>query len=175
MFVTAYDQYAIRAFEFVALDYLLKPFDRSRFQQALGRAKEQIRLRAAALMQPQLEALLENARGLHLERLAVRESGRISFLRVDEICWLEAQGNYVKIHAAGQAPLVRRTLKELEERLDPSRFLRIHRSVLVNLDRVRELRPMFHGEYQVLLDDGTELTSSRGLKETLRKVMDDRF
>jgi two-component system LytT family response regulator len=153
----------------------LKPFDRSRFQQALGRAKEQVRLRAAERMQPQLEALLENARGPHLKRLAVRESGRISFLLVDEIRWLEAQGNYVKIHAAGEAPLVRCTLKKLHERLDPSRFLRIHRSMVVNLDRVRELRPMFHGEYRILLDDGTELTSSRGLKETLRKVMGDRF
>ena len=85
VFVTAYDQYAIRAFEFVALDYLLKPFDRSRFQQALGRAKEQVRARAAGRVRPQLEALVENARRPHLERLAVRESGRISFLRVDEI------------------------------------------------------------------------------------------
>ena len=175
VFVTAYDRYAIRAFEFVALDYLLKPFDSSRFRQTLDRAKEQIRVRGADMRQQQIEALLENASRPHLERLVVRESGRISFLRVEEIRWLEAQGNYVKIHASGQAPVIRRTLKDLEERLDPSRFLRIHRSILVNLDRVRELRPMFHGEYQVLLDDGTELTSNRGLKETLRRVMDDRF
>ena len=175
IFVTAYDQYAIRAFEFVALDYLLKPFDAARFRRAVERAKEQVRRRDAAAALEQLEALLCNARQLHLERLVVKESGRITFLKVEEIRWIEAQGNYVILHATNASPLVRRTLRELQEKLDPARFLRIHRSAVVNLDHIRELRPLFHGEYAVTLDDGTELTSSRALKDVLRRALDDRL
>jgi two-component system LytT family response regulator len=169
IFVTAYDRYAVKAFEVHALDYLLKSFDRERFHAALRRAKEEIARSQEGLWNERLRGLLEDlqSRQKRLTRLVVRSAGRIFFLRVEEIDWLEAADNYVRIHVGRESHLVRETLQSLEDRLDPSRFLRIHRSTLVNLDRIRELHPLFHGDYVVKLVDGTELSLSRNYREKL--------
>lgn len=169
IFVTAFDRYAVKAFEVHALDYLLKSFDRERFQDALQRAKEQIRYSREGLWNERLTGLLEElqARQKRLTRLVIKSGGRIVFLGVDEIDWLEAADNYVRIHAGRESHLHRETLQSLEARLDPSKFLRIHRSTLVNLDRIQELQSLFHGDYVVKLLDGTELTLSRNYRERL--------
>lgn len=175
VFVTAYDRYALRAFEVHALDYLLKPFDPGRFHRAFGRAREQIRRRDTREHRRRLIGLLGGlaARGASgnepaaaveappVERLLVRAEGRILFLRVAEIDWVGARGNYAELHVGAEAYRVRETMADLEARLDPRRFLRVHRSTIVNLDRVRELRPWFGGDYRVSLLDGTELHLSR--------------
>jgi two-component system LytT family response regulator len=169
IFVTAYDRYAVQAFEVQALDYLLKSFDRERFQAALQRAKEEIRRSKEGFLNERLAGLLEDlqTKQKRLTRLVVKSAGRIVFLRVEEIDWVEAADNYVRVHAGRESHLLRETLQSLESRLSPGKFLRIHRSTLVNLDRIRELRPIFHGDYLVRLNDGTELTLSRNYREKL--------
>ena len=176
IFVTAYDRYAVQAFEVHALDYLLKSFDRDRFQAALVRAKEEIHRLKASVLDPKIGALNERLAGLledlqtkqkRLTRLVVKSGGRIVFLRVEEIDWVEAADNYVRIHSGRESHLIRETLQSLESRLNPDKFLRIHRSTVVNLDRIRELQPIFHGDYLVRLSDGTELTLSRNYREKL--------
>jgi two-component system LytT family response regulator len=169
IFVTAYDRYAVQAFEVHALDYLLKSFDRERFQAALQRAKEEIRRSREGLLNERLAGLLEDlqTKQKRLTRLVVKSAGRIVFLRVEEIDWVEAADNYVRVHAGRESHLIRETLQSLESCLNPEKFLRIHRSTLVNLDRIRELRPIFHGDYVVKLNDGTELTLSRNYREKL--------
>lgn len=163
IFVTAYDKYALRAFEVSALDYLLKPFDRARFRESLERARQQIRRQRDGEVSERLLALLGavRARQQHRERLVVREGGRILFLRVDEIDWVEAAGNYLRLHAGRQSHLIRETMAGIEAQLDPAKFARIHRSAIVNLDRVRELLPGPHGDSTLLLRDGARLTLSR--------------
>jgi two-component system LytT family response regulator len=157
IFVTAYDQYAVRAFDVQALDYLLKPIDRRRFQTALERARDHLRLSA----EPQSP----------LTRLLVRSGDRMQVLKVDDVDWLEAADNYVKVHAAGQTHLLRETLARLKSRLDPARFLRIHRSTLVNVERIQSLYPLFHGDQMVVLHDGTELTVSRRYRQELETLL----
>jgi two-component system, LytTR family, response regulator len=169
IFVTAYDRYAVQAFEVHALDYLLKSFDRERFQSAVARAKQEIRRSREGALNERLAGLLEDleSRKQRATRVVIKSAGRIFFLPVEEIDWVEAADNYVRIHAGVEAHLVRETLQSLEGRLDPARFLRIHRSTIVNLDRIRELHPLFHGDYAVRLRDGTELTLSRNYREKL--------
>ena len=169
IFVTAYDRYAVQAFEVHALDYLLKSYDRERFSAAVQRAKEEIQRSREGVLNERLVGLLENlqAKKDRLTRLVIKSAGRIVFLRVEEIDWIEAADNYVRVHAGKESHLIRETLQSLEKRLDPGKFLRIHRSFLVNLDRIRELRPIFHGDYAVKLADGTELTLSRNYREKL--------
>lgn len=169
IFCTAYDKYALRAFEARALDYLLKPFDRDRFSVALGRAKDQIRRRRESGVQEKLQALLEDVKpaASGLDRLAVKSGGSVYFVRTDEIDWVEAAGNYTKLHAGKQTHLIRETMTALEAKLDPKRFARIHRSTIVNLERVRELQPYFHGDYVVIMGDGTQLTLSRNYRPRL--------
>jgi two-component system LytT family response regulator len=173
IFVTAYDRYAVQAFEVHALDYLLKSFDRERFQGALQRAKEQIRRSQEGLWNERLTGLLEDlqARQTRLTRFVIRSAGRIFFLRVEEIDWLEAAGNYVRIHVGRESHLVRETLQSVEGRLDPAKFLRVHRSTVVNFDRIKEMQPLFHGDYVVRLRDGTELTLSRNYREKLAGLL----
>ena len=172
VFVTAYDRYALRAFEVQALDYLLKPFDRERFAKALARAKEHVRRGRSAEASRQLLALLGDARPgpRHLERLVLRSGGRIFFLKAEEIDWVEAAGNYLRLHAGGETHLLRETMNALDGRLDPARFVRIHRSTLVNLERIKEIQPLFHGDYVVLLRDGTKLTLSRSYRQKLQDL-----
>jgi two-component system LytT family response regulator len=177
IFVTAYDRYAVQAFEVQALDYLLKSFDRERFQAALQRAKEEIRRSKEGFLNERLAGLLEDlqTKQKRLTRLVVKSAGRIVFLRVEEIDWVEAADNYVRVHAGRESHLLRETLQSLESRLSPGKFLRIHRSTLVNLDRIRELRPIFHGDYLVRLNDGTELTLSRNYREKLLEPLGQFF
>jgi two-component system LytT family response regulator len=169
IFVTAYDRYAVQAFEVHALDYLLKSYDRERFERAVERAKEEIRRSREGALNERVAGLLEGleSRKQRVSRLVIKSAGRIFFLRVEEIDWVEAADNYVRIHTGREGYLVRETLQSLEGRLDPRQFLRIHRSTIVNLDRIRELKPTFHGDYAVFLRDGTELTLSRNYREKL--------
>ncbi len=173
IFVTAYDRYALRAFEVQALDYLLKPFDRERFEKALTRAKANVRRDQSAEASRQLLALLGDTRPgrKHLERLVIKSGGRIFFLKMEEIDWIEAAGNYLRLHVGRETHLLRETMNALEGRIDPERFLRIHRSTIVNIERIREIQPLFHGDYVVLLRDGTELTLSRTYRQRLQEVL----
>ena len=171
VFVTAYDRYALRAFEVHALDYLLKPFDRARFTVALDRARAQLEQDRAAGAADRLLALLDETKApprKGAERIAVKSSGGVSFVRAEEIDWVEAAGNYAKLHAGGDVHLIRETLNAMEARLDPEQFVRIHRSTIVNLDAIKELQPLFHGDYAVILRDGTELVLSRSYRQKLK-------
>jgi two-component system LytT family response regulator len=172
VFVTAYDEHALRAFEVHALDYLLKPIDGARFLEALGRARSSIR---GHELQEQLQALLASIQTekRYLARLSIKTGGRILFLSVDEIDWIEAADNYVLLHAGRDSHMLHTTMNSLEDRLDPSAFLRIHRSTIVNLQRVKEMHPMFHGEYRVILKDGTELASARSYRSKLQRLLDN--
>lgn len=173
IFVTAYDQYALQAFEVHALDYLLKPFSSRRFHRALQRARAELLQRAGGGVDERLLSLLDQMRQPRRpERLVIRSAGRVSFLRVDEIDWVEAEGNYVRLHAGAASHLLRETMKGIEAKLDPDRFIRIHRSTIVNTDRIKELQPLFHGEYAVILRDGTRLTASRGPENKIRRLID---
>jgi two-component system LytT family response regulator len=175
VFVTAYDQYALKAFEVHALDYLLKPFTRARFRKTLQRVRDHLRKQRtdASELSRQLIALLRDVRTdrQFLERLVVKSGGRVFFLRVDEIDWIEAAGNYLRLHAGQDVHLMRETMKGMETKLDPDRFVRIHRSIIVNTDRIRELQPWFHGEYVLILLDGTRLTSSRNFDDGLKRML----
>ena len=172
IFVTAYDQYALRAFDVYALDYLLKPFDRQRFDKALQRAKARLANERSDINQRAL-ALLEElrAQSSHIERIVIKSGGRAFFLKTDEIDWVEAEGKYVRLHVGKESYLVREAISSLEAQLDSKKFLRIHRSTIVNIDRVRELQPWFHNEYRVILRDGTELMLSRSCRKKLGDLL----
>lgn len=185
VFVTAFDQYAVKAFDAHALDYLTKPFDRERFHASLGRAKDQVRLREVAKKQvasaasegsasnaelrERLMSLLEGLerRQQYAERLMVKSAGRVVFLKVNEIDWIEAAGSYVRLHVGRDGHLLHEGITSLASRLDPTRFARVHRSTIVNLDRVRELQPWFHGDAVAILRDGTRLQVSRTYRDAL--------
>jgi two-component system LytT family response regulator len=173
VFVTAHDGHAIRAFEIHALDFLLKPFDQTRFEKALERARTQIVAKKGPVIDSRLTQLLEELREerKYPERLIVKSSGRVFFVRTEEIDWVEASGNYVKIHTKSEAHLLRESMKNMEAKLDPKTFVRIHRSAIVNIDRIKELEPWFHGEYIVIMRDGTRLTASRVFSDRLSALI----
>jgi two-component system LytT family response regulator len=173
IFVTAYDQYAVRAFEVHALDYLLKPFDQERFNISWRRAKEQILRERNGGTDQRILALLEELKAgkQYLERLVIKAAGRIYFLETNEIDWIEAEGNYVSVHSGKKTHLLRETISSLESQLDPKQFVRIHRSSIVRLDRIQELQPWFHGEYRIILNDGTQLTLSRNHRDNLQEAL----
>jgi two-component system LytT family response regulator len=173
IFVTAYDQYAVRAFEVHALDYLLKPFDQERFDASWQRAKAQIERERAGGADQRILSLLEElkAGSKYLERLVIKANGRIYFLETSEIDWIEAEGNYVSVHTAKKSHLLRETISGLESQLDPKKFVRVHRSSIVRLDSIRELHPWFHGEYRIILHDGTQLTLSRNHRDRLQEAL----
>ncbi len=174
IFVTAYDTYAVRAFEFHALDYLLKPFDRERLEAALARAKNYIRnSHKDNNLDHRILTLLEQIKNgtKHLERFVVKAGGRIFFLRTSEVEWIEAEGNYVNVHTATRSHMLRETLNGLEAQLDPAKFIRIHRSAIVNLAYVKELQTWTHGEYHVIMQSGKQLTLSRNFRERLQEVL----
>jgi two-component system, LytTR family, response regulator len=173
IFTTAYEQYAIRAFELHALDYLLKPFDQARFKDAIKHAKERFRSERQNEGRTQMSALLESIKNKsqYLDRLMIKASGRITFLSTDEINWIEADDKYVHLHTGKISPMVRQTLSAMETQLDPKKFRRIHRSIIVNVERIKELQPLFNGEYSVTLEDGTKLTLSRTYKDRLFSVV----
>jgi two-component system LytT family response regulator len=171
IFVTAYDQHALKAFQVRALDYLLKPFDRERFADALARARKQMERDETGDIGRRLLALVKDLRRdqPRTERLVVKSGGRLFFLRADEIDWIEAAGNYVRLHVGTTSHLLRETMNAIEGRLDPETFFRIHRSRIVNMERIQELQPWLNGEYAVLLRTGTRLTLSRGYREKLQE------
>jgi two-component system, LytTR family, response regulator len=174
IFVTAYDQFAVQAFELHALDYLLKPFDDERFAAAVGRARAWLgRATPTEDLKGRIEALLADLRpvGRVPCRLAIKSGGRVLLLRMEDIDWVEAADNYVNLHVGAESHLLRETMNALEKRLPPDRFLRISRSALVNLDRIKELQPLFHGEYAVILRDGTRVTLSRGYRDKLTRLL----
>lgn len=173
VFATAYDQFALRAFDAHAVDYLLKPYDEDRFARAVDRARMQVAARRNVRMDDRLGSLLEELRNRSrfIERVVVRSGGRILILRVEDVEYVEAASNYVRIHSGGKEYLLRETMTALEAKLDPSDFVRIHRSTIVRIDRIRELEPLFQGDYVVILENGTRLTSSRGYRDRLQGLL----
>ncbi|HVF28556.1 MAG TPA: LytTR family DNA-binding domain-containing protein [Pyrinomonadaceae bacterium] len=169
IFITSYDQYALRAFDVHAVDYLLKPYNRERFQLALERVRAQLQNGQTDVLDERLRSLLESLKPeqKYLERLMIKSSGRVIFLRTEEIEWIEAEGNYLRIHAGREAYMLRETMNNLAAKLDPSKFARIHRSTLVQIERIKELQPMFGGDYVVILHNGTQLTLSRSYRDKL--------
>lgn len=175
VFVTAYDEYALQAFEVHAMDYLLKPFGKDRFQQTLRHAREALERRRAGDLGRRLLALVHGARAEpppgppQVERLVVKSGGRVFFLRTDDIDWVEAAGNYVRLHLGTESHLFRETMNRMESRLDPRRFARIHRSRIVNTERIKEMQPWFNGDHIVILRNGTRLTLSRGYRDRVQR------
>lgn len=183
IFVTAHDAHALRAFEVHATDYLLKPFDTERFQTAFRRARAQLDQLTSAELGRRLRALVESEFGMtperavvatdagrnlrYASRLTVKRDGRVVFVRVSEVDWFEAAGNYVRLHVGKGALLLRETMQGLEATLDPAIFVRIHRTIIVNVDRIQELQPWFAGNYVVILRDGTRLKLSRTYRDRL--------
>jgi two-component system LytT family response regulator len=158
IFVTAYDEYALKAFDVHAIDYLLKPIEPARFHKALARASKR-----------GLLSLLDER---PFDRLVIRTRGKVSLLKPSEIDWIEADGKHAVLHAGKETHVVRHTLKRLEARLSSHGFVRVHRSAIVNVDRIKELEPWFHGEYVVILKDGTKLTSSAAHSQALHRIID---
>jgi len=173
VFVTAFDRHAIRAFEVHALDYLLKPFEYDRLRQAVRHARTQLAQGPDAADQTRLISLLEELhnRGQSWNRLAIRDAGRIVFLQPDQIDWIEAEGNYVRLHVGKESHLLRETMTAIEARLASRKFLRVSRSTIVNLERVVEWQPLFHGDSVVILRDGTRLTVSRVYRESFERLL----
>ena len=167
VFVTAFDDYAVRAFEVRAIDYLVKPFHRARFSEAIDRAMTRPKTDFRELV----AELLPNR--AYLSRFVVRSAEEIYFVRAQDVMWIESDGNYVRLHAGGAAHSVRTSLRELEARLDPAVFVRVHRSAVINLDCVQKLEPYFHGEFVITLRDGTRLSSSRRYSPRLRELLKD--
>ncbi len=202
VFATAYDQYAIRAFEACAVDYLLKPFSDARFAQALARAKDEWRKSRTAAVGQQVEALLAQVRALtresapapgpanaaalgaaqahapgaaparpeYAERIVVKSGGDLHFVKTSDVLWLEAQGDFVKVQTTGQPQLVRETLQSMEQKLDAGRFVRIHRSFLVNIEHIRRVAPALYGDHTVFMSDGSKLRLSRSYRGQLKAM-----
>jgi two-component system LytT family response regulator len=170
IFVTAFDDYAIRAFDVHALDYLLKPFGRQRLEKALVRARRHLQRDRAQAVTAQFEALVKDLRNPApvRNRIVVRTGGRVSFLDVDQIDWVEAEGNYVRLHVGGESHLVRDTMNGVLARLNSDRFFRIHRSRIVRLDRIQSLHLASGGDYDVVLQNGVRLGLSRLYKDDLQ-------
>jgi two-component system LytT family response regulator len=173
VFVTAYSQHALRAFEVHALDYLLKPFDRERFQTTLARVRAQCQRSQGGELTQKLSALLADLRPetKPADRLVVKAAGRVLFLKTPDIDWIEAADNYVNLHVGKESHLLRETMASIETRLDPTQFLRISRSTIVNVERIKELQPMFHGDYSVILRNGARLSLSRGYRDKLQQLL----
>jgi two-component system LytT family response regulator len=193
VFVTAYDKHALRAFEAHALDYLLKPFDHDRFESTLQRAKTTVRQQRLGEISENLLAVLQDNKlktgvstsemdkktpkeTVHTEsidRVVIKLSGRIYFLKVEEIDWVEAAGDYLSLHSGSQAHLIRETMGDFHSKLDPRKFLRIHRSTIVNIERIKDIQPFFKGEYVITLTSGKRLKGSRGYRHEIQALLDE--
>ena len=186
VFATAYDQHAIRAFEFCAVDYLLKPFSNSRFAAALGRAKEEVRKARTSSLSAQVEKLLDHVRELgptpgaaapespapdYADRIVLKADGALHFIKTRDVIWIEAQGDFVKVQTQGKTQLVRETLQSMERKLDAAKFLRTHRSFLVNLEHVRKVEVALYGDYVVFMSDGSKLRLSRNYRSKLKALL----
>ena len=168
VFVTAFDEHAIHAFEAGAIDYLLKPVDPLRFQKTLERARERIKNSKPRELEQKLSALLENLKEeKYLERIAIKKAERVVFVRADEIVWISSEGNYVKLHTSNETHLLRETMDAMERKLNPKKFLRLRRSVIVSIEQIKELHPLFGGEFEVVLNGGVKLSSSRRYRKNL--------
>jgi len=176
IFATAYDAFALKAFEVNALDYLLKPFDDDRFYRALAKAKEQLLQQQNHLKSTELSDLIDyaqtNAKPItqYLSRIPIKEIGRIYFVETDQIDWIEAADQYVQLHIGKETHLLRESMNEMERQLDPSQFFRIHRSSIVKLTQIKELQPFFKGDYLVILKDGTSLKLTRSRRAAFQQV-----
>jgi two-component system LytT family response regulator len=177
VFVTAHDQYAIQAFEINALDYLLKPVIEERFVKALVRAKSRLRSNVAADSNRQIIGLLETIASPrnYLKRLAVRSTNKTTFLDVEDVDWIGAAENYVELHVSRAIHLLHVTMNTLEKSLDPEAFLRIHRSIIVNADRIKDVQSSAHGEYVITLRDGERLQSGRTYADRLKALVNNPF
>ena len=188
VFVTAYDKYALRAFEAHALDYLLKPFDHDRFNTALQRAKTLVRQRKIGEIGESLFALMQDMRSKNgespaetdkapdkepIDRVVIKSGGRIYFLKTDEIDWVEGTGDYLTLHSAGGTHLIRETMSNFRAELNAKKFLRIHRSTIINIERIKDIQPLFKGEYIITLTSGKRLRSSRGYRHELQRLLDE--
>lgn len=192
VFVTAYEQHAIRAFEVSAVDYLLKPFSDSRFAAAVARAKAALRQGRTASLSQQVEELLQQVRRLeegdssgvrppaappapnapeYIDRIVLKADGALHFIKTEEVIWIEAQGDFVKVQTAGKTQLVRETLQSMEKKLDAGKFLRIHRSFLVNLEHVKRVETALYGDYSVYMSDDTKLRLSRNYRAKLKALV----
>jgi len=176
IFCTAYDQYALKAFEVHAIDYLLKPFDRERFTLALNHARAQITHAQPGSADQRLTELLNALKvgAKQSDRLVFKQDGRVILVPATTIDWLEADGNYVRIHCGSESHYVRETLAGLEAQLPADKFMRVSRSAIVNLDRIKEFQPLFYGDYAVILRTGTKLTLSRNYRDRLGKLLENR-
>ncbi len=168
IFVTAYDEHALRAFQVHALDYLLKPVERLRFRRAVERARAQIHHAEGAEVTRRIASLLRDLGSRRsVDRLPIKAGGTVYFVRTADIDWIEAAGNYARLHAGGERHVLRETMAALERALDPRQFVRVHRSTIVNVDRIKKIQPWFKGEHVVVLHDGTKLSLSRKYRERL--------
>ncbi len=168
VFVTAHDKFALRAFEIHAVDYLLKPFDRERFQKALHRALEQVKQRDSSTLIARQAALIASLKMPHNDdRLAVKSGGHVVWVKLDDVDWIGSADNYAELHVGAKSHLMRETMAALESRLDPVKFVRISRSVIVNAPRIKELKRLFYGGCELILQDGTKLTLSRRYRDKL--------
>jgi two-component system LytT family response regulator len=167
IFITAYDQHALKAFEVHALDYLLKPFTQERFQKALERARMQLAKRGAQENEPGLTALIRKLRTeqTYVSRFMIKSSNRVVFIKTNEVDWIESAANYALLHAGDKTHLVRETMQALETKLCPRTFQRVSRSAIVNLERVKELQPLSKGQYVIILINGKQLTMTRGIRD----------
>lgn len=174
VFVTAFDKYAIKAFEVNAIDYLLKPFDKERFLSALNRAKQTIDSPQSLNIENKLESLIKNFeenRKEFIERFVIKSGGRIYFVNTEDIDWFEADGNYIKLHAGNKTELIRETLKNLESKLNPKQFIRVHRSSIVNINSIKELTSWFGNEYKIKLKSGQEITTGKKYKSNINDLI----
>ena len=174
VFTTAYDRYAIRAFEARALDYLLKPFNQARLHRALERARKELLKEHEEGVKTRILDLLNatKSESKTFQRLVIRTAGRVVFLDLNEIDWIEAAANYVRIHTGKDSYLLREGIGHMSAKLDPAHFVRIHRSIVVNVNRIRELQPCDNGEYIAVLRNGKELSCSRGCRSELQRLID---
>ncbi len=172
IFVTAYDRFAVNAFKVNALDYVLKPVSKKRLEESIDRAKDRLASRKSGEINHNIVQLLEGLKQekQHLDRIVVKTNDKMFLIRTDDIDWIEADDNYVKLHTSEKTHLLRQTMKNMEDTLDPNMFLRIHRSVIVNMDRIKEIQQWFNNEYTVILKDGTELTMSRGYRDKAKEL-----
>ena len=173
VFVTAYDQYALKAFEANALDYVLKPYDHERLTAAIDKVIRQIKLESKKTAKEEQAVLFKEGRGAdhYIHRLLIKKGGRIRLLKVQDIDWIEASGNYIRIHVKNESHMLHEKIGDIEEKLDPAQFARIHRSSIVNLERVKEFEPLFHTDYVVILNDGQRLTLSRSHREKVFQAL----
>ncbi|HEX8672115.1 MAG TPA: LytTR family DNA-binding domain-containing protein [Longimicrobium sp.] len=173
VFVTAFDQHAIRAFDVHALDYLMKPFDRERFLETMGRVRDRLRQRDQALISDRLEQVLQtlNRGSSYADQFTIRTGTRHTIVHVEDINLVTSEGNYLRLHTAGKSYLHREQMGRMEEQLDPGEFVRIHRSTIVRTSLITEVESVFQGEYIVTLRDGTRLGSSRGCREKLERAV----